>query len=131
MDVCNSKQEEKVELEIKTIHVAGVQYRPPSVIDALESGQEIRFVAEPGNEYDRFAIKIEALIPEPAEPDSQTGISLWYHIGYVPKRETWVFHLLRKLGVKLTLKLFVNHDAPDQDKLIVRVTALGNEEASF
>lgn len=93
-------------IELKSFNVAGVAYRPANVIDELQTGDAIRFVAEPTNPYDAFAIKVEAYHCEDgATPDS------WNLIGYIPRKETWIFHLLRIAGVKMELKLFVNHDA--------------------
>lgn len=115
-------------IDIMTFAVAGVQYRPANVIDPLVDGMEIRFVAEPENAYDKFAIKIEAF---EEDMDEQGSKGIWNHIGYVPKKNTWIFHLLRQANIKIDLSLLVNHNATDKDKLLVSTSFTGNKEAAF
>lgn len=113
-------------IEIKSLHVAGVQFRPGNVIDALTTGMSPRLVAEPENKYDPFAIKVEAFLQ-----DSSDGSGTWHHIGYIPKKDTWIFHILRKAGVKLYTKIFVNHDALDPEKIILITSVDGDPNAAF
>ena len=119
-----------MKIELPAFNVAGVQSRPVNVIDVLVDGQEIRFVAEPENQFDMFAIKVEARIGSDLPDQDEPGPG-WAHIGYVPKKSTWIFHLLRQAGVKIHLSLLVNHDATDKDKLLVSSFIEGDKNASF
>jgi|SRR5579862_347111 len=119
-------------IELKAFTVAGVKYRPGDIIDVLETGDTIRLLAEPENQFDTFAIRVEGYFPHQDEMSDEGVIKEhWELIGYVPKKETWIYHILRKAGVKLFLKLFVNQDAPDDEKLHVKVSYQGNEENAF
>ncbi len=111
-------------VDIKSFHVAGVQFRPTEVIEPLKTGEKIRLVAEPDNKYDPSAIKVECLFEfEDESVDADFGDehirTEWKHIGYIPKKDTAIFHLLRKAGIPILCQLFVNQDAADWDKLLV------------
>lgn len=107
--------------ELGSFHVAGVSYRPECVIEQLNTGDKIRFVAEPTNVYDANAIRIEVPFGDPT-------LEQWELIGYVPRKNTGLYHIMRRLGVKLYLKLFVNKDANEQDMLLVKVEYEGQEQ---
>ena len=70
----------------RQFYVAGVQYRDnyQKFVDLpLKVGDTIKLVGEPGNEYDKYAIRVHHL--------SATGVLL----GYVPKgvnSDVWALH---------------------------------------
>lgn len=118
MDVCNSTTEQtQKEVEVLLFFVAGVKYRPPSIIESLRTGDAIKLKAEPTNAFDQNAIAILNITND--------------LIGYVPKKLTGLLHLLRRVGVKLTLALTVNANAHETNMLLVRVTCQGNENNQF
>lgn len=98
--------------EVKALecYVAGVKYRPFSVINELKTGSPVTLQAEPTNQYDENAIKV---------------LSNNDLIGYIPKKHTWILHLLRKANVKLTAALTVNQFNRDEEKLFLRITFVG------
>lgn len=119
---------------IKTFYVAGVSFRPASVIEPLGENEKIRMVAEPTNEYDKNAIKIEALFQREVEEDENENteiIESWEHIGYVPKGDTWLFHLLRSLSVTIKLRMDVNKEAQPHRMLLVTAAVETNPELEF
>jgi hypothetical protein len=123
---------------LKTFYVAGVSFRPASVIDPLGTNEKIRLVAEPTNEYDKQAIKIEALFVREVDEDDDTqqagGAHItesWEHIGYIPKGDTWLFHLLRGLGVTIKLRMDVNKEAAAHRMLLVTSAVETNPELEF
>lgn len=108
-------------LPLKSFYVAGVQCRPAEIIDALGENEEIRFVAEPDNKFDANAIKIECKFTreeETTEDEANVEVT-WEHIGYVPKGDTWLFHLVRHLGGHIYLSLAVNHGEATHRMLLV------------
>jgi hypothetical protein len=117
-------------IELKAFNVAGVQFRPSTDIEVLTNDDEISLVAEPENKYDVFAIMVLARFDIETD-EGQPPIVEWRHIGYIPKTQTWILHVLRIAQVQLYPKLFVNHDAPDPEKLIVKISYDGEPDASF
>lgn len=111
----------KVNQPLKTFYVAGVSFRPSDLIDALGVGESIRLTAEPDNKFDANAIKIECLFTR--EVDDEDGHMVdketWEHIGYIPKGDTWIFHLIRGLGGVIRLRLDVNPGAEPHRMLLV------------
>jgi len=120
-----------MKIELPAFNIAGVQFRPANVIDPLVDGQTIRFVCEPENPCDKFAIKVEAFQPTSVIDSDDTMIAKWNHICYVPKKSTWLFHLLRQAKIPIFLSLMVNHEATDKDKLLVTSWFEGDKDASF
>ena len=108
-------------IALKTFYVAGVSFRPADVIDPLGVNEAIRLVAEPDNKFDAQAIKIECkFIREDREEDGEVIQTItWEHIGYIPKGDTWLFHLVRQLGGTLHLRMDVNPEAEPHRKLLV------------
>lgn len=120
---------------IKTFYVAGVSHKPADIIDALGANEKIRFVAEPDNRFDSNAIKIEAFFEREMEiPNSIAGLEVkqsWEHIGYVPKGDTWLYHLLRQLNIPIQLRMDVNPTAEPHRKLLISAAVEANPKAAF
>lgn len=78
--------------------------------DSLKAGIVLGAVAEPSNQFDRFAIRIE----------NQQG----YKLGYVPRDQTGALHSYRKAGIKLHFVLLSNNPTnPTHRQYNVRVMA--------
>lgn len=121
---------------IKTFYVAGVSFRPADIIDALGENEKIRLVAEPENKFDANAIKIECEFTREQDDIEETGAArpperTWEHIGYVPKGETWLYHLLRQLNIPIQLRMDVNPTAEPHRRLLVSAAVETNPKAPF
>lgn len=113
---------------VHNFYVAGVSHRPANIIDGLASGQLCQLVYEPENEFDKNnAIRIEAYFSR-----SDGSLPSWEKIGYVPKKETAVFHLLRKLQVPVRLSMAVAHEAVEHRKILISAfVVVSNPECPF
>jgi hypothetical protein len=108
----------------RTFFVAGVKFRPDKDIDEAVShirkfrsdadgSVPLRLVGEPGNRYDRYAVKVIMDIF-----DGEIS-----HIGYVPKPINVDIWALRGGGMKPVAKLVeFNEHAPSYEMFKVEVT---------
>lgn len=132
-------------IPVKSFYIAGVQFRPADVINPLLESKEqekIKFTAEPDNKFDPNAIKIECLfthetgetiqVPDTVgTKDSPIVESTWEHIGYVPKSDTAIFHLIRRLGGKISLRLDIKPGAETHRAFLVTAAVEGDETLAF
>jgi len=93
---------------LNVFSVAGFQYHEGmKLISQMQTGERLALKAEPGNPYDKFAVRIE-----------RRGAT----IGYVPRSDNRHIHRLLRQGARLTCRVVeVNRQAPTWHQVRVEV----------
>ena len=87
------------------IEVAGTSHIPniQSLYDSLDEGERVKFVREPQNPYDEYAIRIDTLSDDPigyVSPD-ENSLDASKKLGYIPRSTNKVFARLMDAGKSL------------------------------
>ena len=102
-----------------TSHILNIQ----ALYDALEEGERVKFVREPQNPYDEYAIRIDTRRDEPIGyvAEDENALDPGVKLGYIPRSINKVFARLMDAGKSLYGVVRVKEMRGNYYRIVVKI----------